>query len=366
MPKYLDRVLEERGATRLAAMGTSDVAHESVIPDLTAWEDFVFWPAMRARYGVGTEAETQEFEMQEPETQEHEIEKHEMEEVEETALHVSVSAPRSSAFRCNFCGARVQGVRTLYSIEPTSKAYMDFRPPPDMTYSAGDWLAVLPRNPSATVRRALKYFGIARDSLLTFSSTAPTTLPTEMSTNAAEVFGAYVELAEPATRRYFQVLLGATHDHATKTELTRLQGEGCNQDISLKQVSFLDLLERFPAVRISLGIFLSMQPLVRVWEYGITSHPLESPNCVTFTYSCAYWPPVDGQRHAVGPGSAYLSSLDIGDKVSVSARGGAHAFHLPEDANDVPLIMVTTGTGTTPSAPSFDIESQATLTLLQT
>ena len=345
IPKHLDGVLEERGGTRLAAMGTSDVAQERVVSDFTAWEECVFWPAMRERYGVETGAETPE--------------------LAETTLHVSVAAPRSSAVRRGFREARVEEVRTRYSIEPASKTDMEVSLPPDVTYSAGDWLAVLPRNPSATVSRALKHFGIARDSVLTISSAASTSLPTETPTNAGEVFGAYVELAEPATRRDIHVLLDATHDHATKTELARLQGEAYNEEVALKRLSVLDLLERFPAVRVSLGGFLSSQPPMRVREYGITSSPLESPDRVTFTYSCAYWSAADGQRHPVGQGSAYLSSLSVGDEVAVSVREEPQAFHLPEDADDVPLIMVTAETGMTPPASSLDNESQATLTLPQ-
>ena len=345
IPRHLDGVLEARGGTRLAALGTSDVSQERVVSDFTAWEDLVFWPAMRERYGTETGAETVE--------------------PEETTLHVSVTAPQSLVARRGFCEARVKEVRTLHSIEPTSKTYMEVSLPPGMTYSASDWLAVSPRNPSASVRRALKHFGIARDSVLTISSAAPTMLPTDIPTSAAEVFRAYVELAEPATRRDIHVLLDATHDRATKAKLTRLQGEAYSEEIVLKQVSVLDLLERFPAVRISLGVFLSMQPPMRVREYSIASSPLESPNRVTFTYSCAYWSSVDGQRHDVGPGSAYLSSLSVGDKVAVSVREEPQTFHLPEDADEAPLIMVTAGTGIIPSASTPDMGSQTTLTLPQ-
>ena len=160
---------------------------------------------MRERYGIETGAETVE--------------------PEETTLHVSVTAPQSLVARRGFCEVRVKEVRTLHSIEPTSKTYMEVSLPPGMTYSASDWLAVSPRNPSASVRRALKHFGIARDSVLTISSAAPTMLPTDIPSSAAEVFRAYVELAEPATRRDIHVLLDATHDRATKAKLTRLQGE---------------------------------------------------------------------------------------------------------------------------------------------
>ena len=74
---------------------------------------------------------------------------------------------------------------------------------------------------------------------------------------------------------------------------------------------------------------------------------------------------MDRQRHDVGPGSAYLSSLSVGDKVVVSVREEPQTFHLPEDADEAPLIMVTAGTGIIPSASIPDMGSQTTLTLPQ-
>ena len=57
VPRELEYVLEQRGRTRLAAMGTSDVARGCVAPDFEARAGDVFWPAMRKRYGVEREHE---------------------------------------------------------------------------------------------------------------------------------------------------------------------------------------------------------------------------------------------------------------------------------------------------------------------
>lgn len=47
IPRYLDATLEKRGATRIAAMGTADAAQFDILDNFRAWENDVFWPAVR-------------------------------------------------------------------------------------------------------------------------------------------------------------------------------------------------------------------------------------------------------------------------------------------------------------------------------
>ena len=72
-----------------------------------------------------------------------------------------------------------------------------------MKYKAGDYLAVLPINPPASVRRAMRRFGLAVDAHLEITTTASgtTTLPVDRSVPASDVLGSYVELSQPATKR---------------------------------------------------------------------------------------------------------------------------------------------------------------------
>jgi cytochrome P450/NADPH-cytochrome P450 reductase len=214
-----------------------------------------------------------------------------------------------------------------------------------MSYSAGDYLAILPLNPKENIRRVTKYFGLSWDSMLTIQSAGPTTLPTDTPISAVDVFGAYVELAQPATKRNILALVDATSDENASKELSRLADAAFADEISAKRVSILDLLERFPSVKLPLGVFLKMLPPMRVRQYSISSSPLWNPNHVTLTYAVVDQPALSGQGRYVGVASNYLSSLAAGDKLHVSVRGSHQAFHLPKDTKNVPVICIAAGTG---------------------
>jgi len=140
-------------------------------------------------------------------------------------------------------------------------------------------------------------------------------------------------------------LLEATKDDKTKQELTRLSDSAFAYEISEKRVSVMDLLERFPAVSLTVGSFLQMLPPMRVRQYSISSSPLWNPSRVTLTYAVLDQPSLSGHGRFVGVASNYLSSLEPDERLHVSVRGSNQAFHLPTDPENVPVIMIAAGTG---------------------
>lgn len=327
VPKYLDNVIEGRGGTRIAPIGTTDAASGDIFSEFDTWEDQVFWPAMTERYGSSDAATGTSY---------------------ETSVDVEISTPRTSTLRQDVKEARVEEVEVLSAAGVPEKRHIEISLPSDMTYSAGDYLAILPLNPKENIARAMRHFGLAWDSMLTISSGGPTTLPTDTPVSAVDVFGAYVELAQPASKRDLLALVDTTRDEATKTELKRLADTAFTAEITEKRVSVLDLLEQFPSVQLPLGPFLKMQPPMRVRQYSISSSPLWNPNNVTLTYSVVDQPALSGQGRFVGVASNYLSSLSTGDKLHVAVRQSHQAFHLPKDAKNVPVIMIAAGTGIAP------------------
>jgi cytochrome P450/NADPH-cytochrome P450 reductase len=324
VPKYLNTTLEERGATKMVEWGSTDAAQGDIFTDFETWEDKVLWPAMREKYGSS--------------------------EVEgegslEATLDVDISSPRSTILRQDVREARVEEVEVLSGSGVAEKRHIEISLPSDMAYSAGDYLAILPLNPQENIHRAMKYFGLSWDSTLTISSSGPTTLPTNTPISATDVLGAYVELAQPASKRNILALVDATRDEATIAELIRLSDAAFTEEITARRVSVLDLLERFPSVQLPLGVFLKMQPPMRVRQYSISSSPLWNPNNVTLTYAVVDQPALSGQGRYVGVASNYLSKLAVGDKLHVSVRSSHQAFHLPKDAKNVPVILIASGTG---------------------
>ncbi|ORY02372.1 cytochrome P450 [Clohesyomyces aquaticus] len=327
IPKFVDEIMEQRGGTRLVPMGSADAAGGDIFTEFETWEDQVLWPALREKYSSADTSGGSSY---------------------DTSLQVEISTPRSSMLRQDVKEARVEEVEILSKPGVPEKRHIEISLPSDMTYSAGDYLAILPINPKNNVTRAMRHFGLAWDSVLTISSVGPTTLPTNAPISAADVFGAYVELGQPASKRNLQALIEATEDEGAKKDLTELSDISFATEITGKRVSVLDLLERFPSVELPLGHFLKMLPPMRVRQYSISSSPLWNPNHVTLTYAVVDQPALSGQGRFVGVASSYLSSLAAGDKLHVSVRTSHQAFHLPKDTKNVPVIMIAAGTGLAP------------------
>lgn len=122
-------------------------------------------------------------------------------------MHVNISAPRPAFLKQDVTPARVTA-STLLTPSTTSpsdsgpvKRHLELALPPNLTYTCGDYLVVLPLNPKETTARALRYFGLTPDTVLTLSVAGPTNLPTDTPLSAADLFGGYVELGQPASRK---------------------------------------------------------------------------------------------------------------------------------------------------------------------
>lgn len=175
-----------------------------------------------------------------------------------------MSSPRSSLLRQDVKEAEVIANRILTSEGEPIKRHIEIRLPSEMTYRSGDYLAVLPINPRETIQRVLRKFDLAWDSSLTIDGGGLTTLPRNVPIPAQSVFGGFVELSQPATKRNILALAEATESVKDKEELKILAGDDYAGKISSKRVSVLDLLEKYPSVKLPLGSFLAILPPMRV------------------------------------------------------------------------------------------------------
>ncbi|KZL74072.1 bifunctional p-450:NADPH-p450 reductase, partial [Colletotrichum tofieldiae] len=327
IPKLVDTTMEQRGADRVVPMGLTNAADRDMFSDFEAWEDDVLWPALIEKYGV---AEAQEADGPQP------------------GLAVQISNPRTSTLRQDVQEAVVSEERTLTAVGEAQKKHMDIQLPSDMTYRAGDYLAVLPLNPRENIERVFRRFQLAWDTCLTISGDKRTPLPVDQTISAYDILSAYVELAQPATKRNVLSLLEATEDEETIKKLERLSGDEYQEEVTQKRMTVLDLLERFPSVALPIGSFLAMLPPMRVRQYSISSSPLRSPSMATLTYSILDEPSLSGQGRHVGVATSYLAALKAGDKLHVAVRPSHAAFHLPQQPEKTPLILVAAGSGIAP------------------
>ena len=327
IPTEIDNILSERGGERICERGSANAANGDMFSEFQQWEDQVFWPAMSKKYG-GEGGKTEPAAAQ--------------------SLSVEVSSVRSSHLRADVYEARVIDASVLSKPGAPEKRHIEVELPTSVSYSSGDYLHVLPVNPAESVQRVMRRFNLAWDSVLTIKAAVGTILPTNVPISANDLFGAYVELGQPATKRNVSLLLDACTDEETKTELKRLSGDAFTTEISEKRVSLLDLLNRFPSVQLPLGAFISSLPPMRTRSYSISSSSLVSPHRVTLTYAVLHQSHMSGMGEYVGVASNYLSKLAAGDKLHVAVRPSSQAFHLPTDYENTPVIMICAGTGVAP------------------
>lgn len=228
------------------------------------------------------------------------------------------------------------------------KRHIEIQLPSDMTYQAGDYLAILPINPAKIVQRVMRRFNLAWDSVLTINASVGTILPTGVPLSAHDLFGAYVELNQPATKRNVTMLAEACADDTVKSELEQLTGDAYTTEINEKRVSLLDLLDRYSSIQLPLANFIASLPPMRTRQYSISSSPLWNPHRVTLTYSVLHQSHQSGVGEYVGVASNYLSELTPGDTLHVSVRPSNQAFHPPTDSENTPIIMIAAGAGLAP------------------
>lgn len=231
-----------------------------------------------------------------------------------------------------------------------SKRHLQIALPPGMRYNSGDYLAVLARNPEASVARVLARFGLASDTQIVIRKQpgAAAALPGEFPISAAEVLAGYVELAQPATRAQVGQLFEATPCPPERQALERLASEEAYaSEVLDKRVSVLDLLERAHSCEISFARFLGMLPTLRARQYSISSSPLADEAQVSLTVAIVDGPAISGQGEFKGITSTYLACLRPGDRLSVAVRPSQSGFHPPADPK-TPIVMVCAGTGVAP------------------
>lgn len=187
IPTSIDAMLEERGAKRLLERGSADAADNDVFNDFEKWEDKDFWPAIKKTFGSGNGDDDM------------------------ASLDVEVSTTlRSSHLRQDVKEAIVVKNELLGSGKETPKRHIELKLPTDMTYRAGDYLAVLPINHTSVVRRVIMRFRLPWDAFLTVKS-GESYLPVGQPMSVFDVLSAYVELSQTATRRVSYLLSPYSH-----------------------------------------------------------------------------------------------------------------------------------------------------------
>ncbi|WPG99486.1 Hypothetical protein R9X50_00230100 [Acrodontium crateriforme] len=329
VPKYINSCLEQRGGTRICEMGTADASKGDMMSAFQSWEDETFWPAMRKQFGDSDESS-------------------EGASIAQGLSIEVVSNDRASRLRADVSEAKVVAARTLTKPGAPEKRHIELQLPSEMSYRAGDYLAVLPLNPSEAVHRVAVRFNLPWDAMLKIQSKTGTTFPTEHPISAHDLFRAYVEISQPATKRNVSMLIEAAKTEKTKQELSALIQGDFAAEVTEKRVSLLDLLERYQDVELPLSAFVGALIPMRVRQYSISSSPLADAHNVSLSYAVLEAESFSGQGRHIGVASNYLSLLKPGDIAHVAVKPSHQAFHLPAEPETTPVIMACAGTGLAP------------------
>ncbi|KAJ5725977.1 Oxidoreductase FAD/NAD(P)-binding [Penicillium malachiteum] len=341
VPKAVNELVQQNGGTRLCELGLADAAHSDMFTDFDTWGEATFWPAITAKFGGGENKDKKS----------------------RSSLQVDVSpGGRASTLGLQLEEGYVVENQLLTQPGVPIKRMVNFKLPTDMSYNCGDYLAVLPVNPSQVVRRAIRRFDLPWDATLriqkTSKSTAPPSIPLDTPISAFELLSTYVELSQPASKRDLNLLAdAAVEDEETQAELRYIafSPSRFTSEIVSKHVSPLDLLMRYPGIHLSLGDFLAMLPPMRVRQYSISSSPLSDPSECTITFGVLNAPalsaiPGSGSQETeqyMGVASNYLSELQIGERAHISVRPSHTGFRPPADLQK-PMIMACAGSGLAP------------------
>ena len=240
-------------------------------------------------------------------------------------------------------------VKNVVLTDPSvpEKRHITVRLPKGMTYKAGDYLSVLPTNPRENISRAMTRFKVNWDDVLDISE-GGLVLPEGNNISPWRVLGKYFELGRLALEGDIEVIASFAPEGRVRDEILSLLADGVyEKEVYNKRLSPLDLLEKYPDVNMDFGTFLSILPPIEYRRYSISSSPLPDPGLCTLSYGVLSAPHKSGTGVFHGVASTYLSRVQKDFLIEVGTVG-SDEFHLPEDSENTPVIMICAGTGLSP------------------
>lgn len=348
IPTVVDEAMAATGAKRICERGSSDAVRGDITGQFDEWMKNQLLPAITSSTdGAASIGDEQD----------------------EPVISLCQSAPTgtvdSRLARTKSPAAQLQHkavVKTALRLTPPGlpeKRHLEIKLPPEVTYSVGDYLMVLPRNSEEQINRVAKHFSVAAQATITISHGGSTTLPVNAPLPVSELLGDFVELTQPASKSDVAKLAQKAKASEDKQFLQFLASdeEAYALNVSDKRISVLDLLERFSSIDLSFAAFLALLPSMKSRLYSISSSALASPDKCTISYSVIDAPHLssqgleheDGSQHRFqGVAGNFLRKLKAGDQIQVATRSSNKFFRLPNDMSTTPMVMICAGTGIAP------------------
>ena len=334
-PRIIDEGMQAIGASRIGPLGEGD-ARDDIDDQFQTWADGL-WPDIVSALDIDVDLAATENDQPL-----YEVEVLSQEETNPIAQELGTKSATVTVNR------ELQTV-TGKNASDRSTRHAELNLPEGMNYAPGDHLSVLPNNSGELVQRVLNRFSLSPNTSVVISTTSTehSQLPTDTPVKIASILLTQVELQAVATRKDMQRLAAETHCPKSKPELEKLAGEAYREEIFLKRLSVLNIIEKYPACEVPLGVFLEMMPSLTPRYYSISSSPDHNRGQCSITVGVVDAPATSGEGQFKGVCSNFLAHKKEGDKVSVAIRKSGDEYRLPEDPS-TPVIMIGPGTGIAP------------------
>jgi NADPH-ferrihemoprotein reductase len=362
MGKVVDTRMEELGAERICERGEGD-ANANIEEDFLKWKK-QFWTNARVALGLG---EKKVMKMERKMTMKL-FEETELESADSDVSRISrwKPVPAGAKMPAHFDIRHTYLANILVNRELHTKQsdrscrHIEIQLPPNLTYEAGDHLAMFPMNSTATTNVLIKLLGVEPDQILAlYSKEDPNSVILGPCTLFAALQG-YYDLLAPPRKPMLTMLAEYTTDQEEKKRLLTLASddpeaqEEYNRYILHDVRTIAEVLAAFPNSRPPLDHFLELLPRLQPRYYSISSSPHATPGVVHITAALVEFA-TPTQRVHNGVATSWFSNPEQIPAANAASTGAfpkvpifirKSAFHLPKLQTSI--IMVGPGTGLAP------------------
>lgn len=335
IPRHFETLMIECGAQPLLPRGEGDVAGD-FIGEFEAWKEDLFKTLISAgssKSGTATPS------LKSPTSQVN------LANIKNLAFEPILSATLNSDKTHSLSRGTIESNIELVKASKLGEAkrHITIRLPENETYETGDYLSILPTNPSKNVRRILRRFSLSDETKIGVKAGSGTNL---LPVRAFDLLQNSVELATPVQRRMISTLAARCSDKGEAEYINSLGGDNYQKAVLEQRLCTIDVLERCKSCSLSFDEYIKSLQALHQRQYSISSSPLAAHDVCTLTIDI-----LKGQHTATGEEfegvtSNYLAELKEGDEISCTVRPSA-TFHLPIDV-EVPIVCFAAGTGIAP------------------
>ncbi|KAG1708782.1 hypothetical protein DVH05_022404 [Phytophthora capsici] len=382
MGRVVDKLMEAHGAQRVFHYGEGD-DDASLDEDFDDWKESL-WKELRKQFISGLSEETEADKQTEGEqlsAPEFEYELVEIRQSEAEKMKAEPKEVKMKASTKHFFTSKQAKVVVNRELRPSTEGGSTVHVEFDLrgtgvTYETADNLAVLPENETRVVEQLAKRMDYDLDQWVSLKPVAADLnceFPFPSPCTIEDILTKYLAINSAPRKGPLQQLAYFATDPAERAELVRLSSKDGKDEyqkwIHEDERSFVDVLEHFRSIKVSVQALLHIVPFLLPRYYTISSSSLVNPQRVHATVSLIESKKNDG-RVFRGVCSTYLGKLQplvahSDDKKKRDSRPGeqgskqprewpaarifmrASTFRLPKNPL-TPIILIGPGTGIAP------------------